>query len=323
MLVDGKWQGRFHPVQGTDKKGGFVRQESSFREWIGTDRFPAEAGRYHLYVALICPWASRVLAARRLKGLEDIVPITIVAPWLAEEGWSFDAFPGASGADPLHGAHHLHELYTRADAHYSGRATVPLLWDKKTDTAVNNESADLLRMFGYAFDGLLPPERAAIDLYPSDLRDDIDALNDWLYPRVNNGVYRTGFATTQVAYDDAVRELFDSLDQVEARLSDGRRYLFGERLTEADIRLFVTLIRFDVAYYGAFKANLRRLDDYPALSAYTRRLYGNPDIGPTVDFDHIRTGYYSIEALNPTRIVPRGPVRILGDVDVETGRGDT
>jgi len=319
MLVDGKWQGRFHPVQGTDKKGGFVRQESSFREWIGTDRFPAEAGRYHLYVALICPWASRVLAARRLKGLEDIVPITIVAPWLAEEGWSFDAFPGASGADPLHGAHHLHELYTRADPHYSGRATVPLLWDKKTDTAVNNESADLLRMFGYAFDDLLPPERAGIDLYPSDLRDDIDALNDWLYPRVNNGVYRTGFATTQVAYDDAVHELFDALDQLEARLSDGRRYLFGERLTEADIRLFVTLIRFDVAYHGAFKANLRHLDDYPALSAYTRRIYRHPDIGPTVDFGHIRTGYYSIEALNPTRIVPRGPVRILGDVDVERG----
>jgi putative glutathione S-transferase len=316
MLVNGEWQGRFHPVQATDAKGGFVRQTSSFRDWVGTDRFPAEAGRYHLYVALICPWASRVLAARRLKGLQEIVPITIVAPWLSDEGWAFDTFPGASGADPLHGARHLHELYTRADPHYTGRATVPLLWDTKTDTAVNNESADLLRMFGSAFDDLLPSERAAIDLYPEDLRPEIDAFGEWLYPRVNNGVYRTGFATTQAAYDEAVQELFEALDQLEVRLADGRPYLFGERLTEADIRLFVTLIRFDVAYHGAFKANLRRLDDYPALSAWTRRIYGHPDIGPTVDFDHIRTGYYSIRALNPTGIVPRGPLKILGDVEV-------
>jgi len=314
MLVDGVWQGRFHPVQGTDEKGGFVRQVSSFRDWIGEGRFPPEAGRYRLYVALICPWASRVLAARRIKGLEEIVPITIVAPWLTEQGWSFDEFPGASGEDPLHGARYLHELYSRADPHYTGRATVPLLWDTTRDTALNNESADLLRMFGHAFDELLSPERAAIDLYPMDLRAEIDALNEWLYPRVNNGVYRTGFATTQAAYDEAVAEVFGALDELENRLGDGRTYLFGDRLTETDIRLFVTLIRFDVAYHGAFGTNLHRLDDYPALSAYTRRLYDHPDIGPTVDFDHIKTGYYSIEALNPTRIVPRGPARILGDV---------
>lgn len=318
MLIDGVWQGRFHPVQGTDEKGGFVREQAGFRDWLGSERFPVEAGRYRLYAALICPWASRVLAARRLKGLEEIVPVTIVAPVLGDQGWSFDAFPGASGADPLHDAGHLHELYSRADPQYTGRATVPLLWDTVTDTAVNNESADLLRMFGHVFDDLLPPERAAIDLYPADLRERIDAFNDWLYPRVNNGVYRVGFATTQVAYEDALGELFNALDALEQRLADDGPYLFGERLTEADIRLFVTLIRFDVAYHGAFKANLYRLDDYPALSAYTRRLYEHPDIGPTVDFRHVKTGYYSIEALNPTRIVPRGPARILGDIDVIT-----
>lgn len=318
MLVNGVWQGRYHPVQGTDEKGGFVREQAGFRNWLGSERFPIEAGRYRLYAALICPWASRVLAARRLKGLEDIVPVTIVAPILGEQGWSFEPFPGASGHDPLHGANHLHELYTRADPHYTGRATVPLLWDTATDTAVNNESADLLRMFGHAFDDLLPPERAAVDLYPTDLREHIDAFNDWLYPRVNNGVYRVGFATTQAAYEEALEELFAALDALEAQLSEGGPYVFGERLTEADIRLFVTLIRFDVAYHGAFKANLHRLDDYPALAAYTRRLYDQPDIGPTVDFRHIKTGYYSIEALNPTGIVPRGPARILGDVDTRT-----
>lgn len=317
MLVDGVWRGRFQPVQGTDRKGGFVRGESAFRDWLGGARFPVEAGRYRLYAALICPWASRVLAARRLKGLEEIVPVTVVAPWLTDEGWSFRPFPGASGEDPLHGARHLHELYTRADPHYTGRATVPLLWDTHTDTAVNNESADLLRMFGHVFDAMLPPERAAIDLYPVDLRTGIDALNAWLYPRVNNGVYRVGFATTQVAYDEAVGELFAALDELERRLAHGGPFLFGERLSESDIRLFVTLVRFDVAYFGAFKANLYRLDDYPALTAYTRRLFDHPDIGPTVDFRHIRTGYYSIEALNPTRIVPRGPARVLGGVAVE------
>ena len=316
MLVDGIWRGRFHPVQGIDEKGGFVRQASGFRGRLGTERFPAEAGRYRLYVALICPWASRVLAARRLKGLQEIVPVTVVAPALTDEGWAFGAFPGASGEDPVHGARRLHELYSRADPHYTGRATVPLLWDTKTDTAVNNESADLLRMFGHVFDHLLPPQRAAVDLYPADLRAEIDALDEWLYPRVNNGVYRAGFATTQAAHEEAVVELFAALDTLEARLSAGGPYLFGDRLTESDIRLFVTLIRFDVAYHGAFKANLHRLDDFPALSAYTRRLYEHPDIGPTVDFRHIRTGYYSIEALNPTRIVPRGPATILGGVAV-------
>lgn len=316
MLVDGVWRGRFHPVQGKDEKGGFVREASAFRAWLGSERFPVEAGRYRLYVALICPWASRVMAVRRLKGLEDLVPVTVVAPWLSEQGWPFAEFPGASGADPLHGADYLHELYSRADPHYTGRATVPLLWDTKTDTAVNNESADLLRMFGDVFDELLPEEQARIDLYPAGLRDDIDAMNDWLYPRVNNGVYRAGFATTQVAHDEAIDALFAALDALEERLATGGPYLFGERLTESDIRLFVTLIRFDVAYHGAFKTNRFRLDDYPALSAYTRRLLEHPGIGPTVDFRHIKTGYYSIEAINPTGIVPKGPARILGDFPV-------
>ena len=303
-------------MQGTDEKGGFVRQPSQFRRWIGSKEFPAEPGRYRLYAALICPWASRILAARRLKGLEDIVPVTIVEPVLTDQGWRFGDYPGASGADPLHGADYLHQLYTRADPRYTGRATVPLLWDTVTDTAVNNESAELLRMFNSAFNELLPAERAALDLYPEDLREDIDALNDWLYPRLNNGVYRTGFATTQAAYDEAVQALFETLDALEQRLAAGGPYLFGERLTETDIRAFVTLIRFDVAYVGAFKANLRTLADYPALARYTRRLYEHPDIRPTVDLRHIKEGYYSIKALNPQGIVPVGPETILDGMPV-------
>ena len=311
MLVNGRWCGEWQPFQDTDEKGGFVRQESRFREWVGGERFPAEAGRYRLYVALTCPWASRVLAVRRLKGLEDAIPVTVVEPALAEQGWRFGDFPGSSGADPEHGATWLHELYARADPDYTGRATVPLLWDTRTGTAVNNESADLVRMLNGAFDELLAAERAAFDLRPEALADEIDRLNDWMYPRINDGVYRCGFATTQAAYDEAVVILFDALDALEDRLLNEGPYLHGEIITESDIRLFVTLIRFDVAYHGLFKTNLRQIRDYPALAAHTGRLYEHPDIGPTVDFTHIKHGYYSIEALNPARIVPRGPATIL------------
>ncbi len=317
MLVNGRWSGEFQPVQDTDDKGGFVRQPSRFREWIGSDRFPAEAGRYRLYVALTCPWASRVLAVRRLKGLQEMIPLTIVEPALTDQGWGFGDFPGSSGAEPLHGARYLHELYSRADPDYTGRATVPLLWDMQSDAAVNNESADLVRMLNREFDHLLPPERAELDLRPDELRKDIDRLNEWMYPRVNNGVYRCGFATTQIAYDEAVETLFDALDTLEDRLLNEGPYLHGERLTESDIRLFVTLIRFDVAYHGLFKTNLRQIRDYPALAGHTGRLYEHPDICPTVDFTHIRHGYYSIKALNPGRIVPRGPKSILHGIAVD------
>ena len=316
MLVNGEWSGDFQPVQATDRKGGFVRQESRFREWLGDDRFPVEAGRYRLYVAYTCPWASRVLAIRAMKGLQDRIPVTVVEPALTDQGWRFGNFPGSSGAEPLHGATYLHELYTRADPAYTGRATVPLLWDTVHDTAVNNESADLLRMLNEAFNDQLPADRAAIDLYPFELHAEIDALNEWMYPRVNNGVYRCGFATTQEAYDEAVESLFDALDSLEDRLLNHGPYLHGETLTESDLRLFVTLIRFDVAYHGLFKTNLRQIRDYPALAAHTGRLYEHPDIGPTVHFDHIKHGYYSIKAINPRGIVPRGPATILHGIRV-------
>lgn len=318
MLVNGKWQGEFHPVQGTDDMGGFVRGESRFRDWVGTDSLPAEKGRYRLYVALTCPWASRVLTMRRIKGLQEIVPITIVEPRLTDQGWGFGDLLGSSGPDPQHGARYLHELYSRADPDYCGRATVPLLWDTQSDTAVNNESADLLRMFNSAFNDLLPDEYTQLDLRPHQLHEEIDRLNAWMYPRVNNGVYRCGFATTQEAFDEALTILFDALDTLEDRLLNDGPYLHGETLTESDIRLFVTLIRFDVAYHGLFKANLRQIRDYPALAAHTGRLYEHPDIRPTVNFDHIRHGYYSIKALNPTRIVPHGPATILNGITTRT-----
>ena len=258
MLVNGKWSAEWHPVQATDKQGGFVRQTSSFRHWItadGSSAFAAEPDRYHLYVALICPWASRTLLARSLKGLEKVISVSVVEPQLGAQGWRFGDYPGAD-RDWLNKAEYIHELYTRADADFTGRATVPVLWDKKTQTIVNNESADILRMLNSGF-GALADDR--IDLYPEDLRAEIDALNESIYPRLNNGVYRTGFATTQVSYQQAFSDVFSQLDELELRLQDGRTFLLGERLTEADIRLFVTLVRFDAAYHGLFKCNLRRL----------------------------------------------------------------
>lgn len=308
MLVRGKWTEDWQPVQAKDEKGGFVRQSSTFRNWVtadgapgptGTGGFPAEPGRYRLYAALICPWASRALIGRALTGLEDVLPVTIVEPVLSPQGWRFGA-----GADPALGAEFLHQIYTVADPEFTGRATVPVLWDSARGTIVNNESADILRMMAEGFGGLATRDAG---LYPEPLRAEIDALSGWIYPRLNNGVYRAGFATTQGAYDEAVAEVFAALDALEARLADGRAFLHGPGLTETDIRLFVTLVRFDAAYHGVFKCNLRRLADYPQLAAYLERVLDVPGVAGTVDLGHIKRGYYSIKALNPNGIVPAGP----------------
>lgn len=315
MLRNGKWVADWQPVQAKDEKGGFVRQTSSFRNWVtpdggagptGDGGFKAEPGRYHLYVALICPWASRTLIGRKLKGLEDVISVSIVEPELSDQGWRFGDAAGAD-RDTVNGASFLHEIYTRADPAISGRATVPVLWDKKRGTIVNNESADILRMLNSGFGDLADH---SIDLYPADLREGIDALNARIYPSLNNGVYRAGFATTQDAYEEAFRDVFAMLDELEERLGDGRDFLLGDRFTEADVRLFVTLVRFDVAYHGLFKCNLRRIADYPALSRYQARILAIPGVSDTVSVDHIKRGYYSIKALNPTGIVPLGPERV-------------
>jgi putative glutathione S-transferase len=308
MLVDGKWGADWHPVQATDAKGGFVRQISGFRNWVTADGaagstgeagFKAEAGRYHLYVALTCPWASRTLMARKLKGLDAVISLSIVEPAMSDQGWRF-----APDQDPINGATYMHEIYTQAEAHYTGRATVPVLWDKQRKTIVNNESADIVRMLNSGFGEFADP---SIDLYPTGLQSEIDAINAEVYPRLNNGVYRAGFATTQIAYEEAFADVFGMLDQLERRLAAGSLFLCGERLTEADIRVFVTLIRFDAAYHGLFKCNLRRIVDYPALSAFQARVLDVPGVRETVSIDHIKRGYYSVKALNPNGIIPVGP----------------
>ncbi len=312
MLINGKWTENWQPVQKEDAEGRFIRQTSSFRNWItpdgqagptGVGGFKAEKDRYHLYVALICPWASRTLMARQLKGLQDLIGVTVVNPQLGDQGWQFGGFDGAD-IDPINGASFVHELYTNVDSSFSGRATVPVLWDKKTNTIVNNESADILRMLNNAFAELVPND---IDLYPSELNDDIDILNTMIYTNLNNGVYQAGFATTQVAYEEAYQHVFATLDALEQRLSDGRTYLFGDQLTETDVRLFVTLVRFDAAYYGLFKCNRNLIKDMSALHAYMLRLLAIDGIASTVNLAHIKAGYYSIKALNPNGIVPVGP----------------
>jgi putative glutathione S-transferase len=312
MLVNGKWTEDWHPVQAKDSKGGFVRQASTFRNWItpdgsagptGEGGYAAEAGRYHLYVAYICPWASRTLIGRAVKGLQDAISVSVVEPVLTSQGWRFGDFPGAT-RDHLHGATYVHELYTRADPGHTGRATVPVLWDRKRGTIVNNESSDILRMLNAGFGDLAD---ASVDLYPEALRPEIDALNERIYPTLNNGVYRAGFATTQEAYEEAFADVFATLDWLEQRLSDGRALLFGDGLTESDIRLFVTLVRFDAAYVGAFKCNLRRIADYPALSRFVETMLRVPGVRETVNIDHIKAGYYSIRSINPNGIVPVGP----------------
>ena len=268
----------------------------------GRGGFKAEAGRYHLYAALICPWASRTLIARKLKRLDDAIQVTIVEPQITDQGWRFGDYP-AAGRDTLNGATYLHELYSRANPRFTGRATVPVLWDCYTGTIVSNESADIVRMFNSGFGALADND---IDLYPEALRPKIDTWNARIYPALNNGVYRAGFATTQAAYEEAYHGVFAMLDALEHHLGSDK-FLVGDRLTEADIRLFVTLVRFDVAYYGLFKCNRERIADYPALTAYLSRMLAMPEILETVNIHHIKQGYYSIRALNPSGIVPLGP----------------
>ncbi|WP_428633380.1 glutathione S-transferase family protein [Sedimenticola sp.] len=315
MLINGQWAKDFHPVQGTDDEGGFVREPSRFRNWItpdgnpgptGEGGFTAEPGRYHLYVALICPWASRTLMARKLKGLEEAISVTVLDPRLTEKVWRFgDDMSTLAGtqSDPLYGAEYLYQIYLRAKPDYTGQITVPVLWDKHRETIVNNESSDIIRMFNDGFGNLA---KESVDLYPADLRPEIDSVNERLYDNFNNGVYRAGFATTQIAYERAVKEVFDSLDWIDRRL-DNQGYLVGNRLTEADVRAFVTLVRFDLAYHGLFKTNLRQLRDYRNITAYIKRIHELPGIADTVSPEHIKTGYYSIRALNPSGIVPVGP----------------
>jgi glutathionyl-hydroquinone reductase len=310
ILKNGEWV-----VGGssTTESGDFERQPTAFRNWItpdgaagpsGEGGFPAESGRYHLYVSLACPWAHRTLIFRALKGLEAHVSVDVVHPLMGEDGWSFDAdFPGATG-DRLMGKRFLREVYTEAAPRATGRVTVPVLWDKERGAIVSNESADIIRMFNAAFDSVTGDRE---DYWPERLREEIEAVNERVYATVNDGVYRAGFATSQGAYDRAVRALFESLDWLEARLSR-RRYLLGDRLTEADWRLATTLFRFDPVYHGHFKCNRRRLVDYPSLWAYARELYQIPGVAGTVAFDHIAEHYHrSHESINPHRIVPIGP----------------
>ncbi|WP_226665057.1 glutathione S-transferase family protein [Microbulbifer aggregans] len=316
MLVNGIWKEHWQPVQQADDDGRFIRQTSSFRNWVTVDGsagvsgrggFRAEAGRYHLYVAYICPWASRALMARQLKGLTDVVSVSVVNPVLTEQGWAFGGFSG-SDDDAVNGARYMHELYTRAAPDFTGRATVPVLWDKQTATIVNNESADIVRMFNSAFTHLVAGQDIdRPDLYPAELAADIDALNSYLYDNLNNGVYQAGFATSQFAYAEAYARVFAALDEMESRFGDGRAFLFGDTLTESDIRLFVTLVRFDAAYYSLFKCNRNTLREMPNLHRYLQRILGLKGVRETVELDHIKAGYYSIKALNPTGIVPEGP----------------
>ncbi|WP_303288471.1 glutathione S-transferase family protein [Marinobacter sp. SS8-8] len=312
MLVNGIWKENWQPVQAKDEEGRFIRQTSPFRDWItpdgqpgptGKGGFKAERERYHLYVAYICPWASRALMARELKGLKDVIGVTVVNPRLTDQGWQFGGYPGAQ-EDALNGSRYMHELYTRADPDISGRATVPVLWDKHTGTIVNNESADILRMLNTAFSGIVDQ---GANLYPPGLAGEIDRLNGYLYTNLNNGVYQAGFASSQAAYDEAYSKVFAALDEMESRLADGRRYLFGDQLTETDIRLFVTLVRFDAAYHGLFKCNRNTLSAMPRLHDYMHRILALDGIANTVNLDHIKVGYYSIKALNPSGIVPAGP----------------
>jgi glutathionyl-hydroquinone reductase len=320
LLVDGKWQDRWYD---TGESGGrFVRSDARFRHWVtpdgapgpsGEGGFAAEPGRYHLYVSLACPWAHRTLIFRQLKGLEGTIGVSVVHWHMGEQGWSFEEAPGATG-DRLHGSRYLHEVYTRAMPGYTGRVTVPVLWDQRRGTIVSNESSEIIRMLNSAFDGVGAKPG---DHYPAALRAEIDRVNERVYATVNNGVYRAGFATTQEAYDEAVTELFASLDWLEDRLSR-QRYVAGERVTEADWRLFTTLVRFDPVYHGHFKCNLRRLVDYPALWAYARELYQWPGVAGTVNLEHIKRHYYgSHKSVNPTGIVPKGP---LLDLDAPHGR---
>lgn len=295
-LIEGTWHDEWYDTKSTG--GAFVREDAGFRNRIETGgRFAPESGRYRLYVSLACPWAHRTLIMRRLKGLEDHIPVTVVEAPMLEKGWTYDP------PEPLYGFTCHHQLYTRAKADYTGRVTVPVLWDTREETIVNNESAELIRLFNSAFDELTGNTD---DYYPAGLREEIDAINERVYDKINNGVYKAGFATAQDVYEKACSELFEALDWVEGLLAE-RRYLAGDQLTEADWRLFTTLVRFDPVYHGHFKCNIRRIEDYRHLSGYLRELYQIPGIAETVSFEHIKTHYYySHETINPTRIIPLG-----------------
>ena len=310
-LENGTWIDKWYDTESTG--GKFVRSTAGFRNWITADGaagptgdagFKAESGRYHLYVSLACPWAHRTLVFRAIKGLADHIPVSVVHPHMLSDGWTFGTdFDGATG-DTLFGFDFLREIYTKADPHISGRVTVPILWDKERGTIVSNESSEIIRMLNSAFDGITGNTD---DYWPEALRDKIEAVNERVYDTVNNGVYKSGFATTQDAYEEAVEPLFESLDWIEDILSRNR-YLLGDALTEADWRLWTTLARFDAVYHGHFKCNRRRIVDYPNIWAYTRELYQRPGVAETLDLDHITAHYYySHDMINPTRVVPIGP----------------
>ncbi|MBJ3815344.1 glutathione S-transferase family protein [Shimwellia pseudoproteus] len=321
LLVDGVWQDRWYDTASTG--GRFQRSAAAFRNWLtadgssgpnGESGFMAEKNRYHLYVSLACPWAHRTLIVRKLKGLESLVSVSVVNPLMLEHGWTFATdFAGATG-DGLYNLDYLYQLYLKADPHYSGRVTVPVLWDKKNQTIVSNESSEIIRMFNTAFDDLgAKPGH----YYPTELHSQIDELNSWIYDTINNGVYKAGFATSQDAYDDAVRQVFSSLDRVEKILAK-QRYLTGDQLTEADIRLWTTLVRFDPVYVTHFKCDWQRISDYPNLYGFLRELYQMPGIADTVNFDHIRNHYFrSHKTINPTGIISIGPRQ---DLTVPHGR---
>jgi putative glutathione S-transferase len=301
--MTGKWE---------VKKGEFIRATSSFRNWItkdgnagptGDGDFAAEPDRYHLYISHACPWAHRTMIFRALKELEDMISVSVVHPLMPAESWIFGEYPGAT-EDHVNHAHYLYENYQKVDPDFDGLVTVPLLWDKKRQTIVNNESADIIRMLNSAFDDF---SHSTLDYYPESQREEIDAINDIVYNDVNNGVYKAGFATIQPAYEKAFDQLFDTLDFLEEKLSN-QRYLVGTQITEADWRLFTTLVRFDAVYYNHFKTNKKRLMDYPNLWAYTRELYQVPGVAETVNMDHIKHHYFaSHSSINPTGVVPKGP----------------
>ena len=311
LLVDGQWQDKWYDTEASG--GRFVREDAGFRNWVtadgsagptGVGGFKAEANRYHLYVSLACPWAHRTTIYRKLKGLEDMISLSVVHPFMGDKGWTFAEGAGVI-ADPIVNASYLYEVYVAAKPDYTGRVTVPILWDKKTNTIVSNESSEIIRMLNSAFD-----EAGATDVnfLPKALLAEIDTINEFVYSAVNNGVYKAGFATTEAAYKEAVVTLFDALDTLEARLAD-QRYLLGDTITEADWRLFTTLVRFDAVYVGHFKCNIRRIVDYPNLWGYLRDLYQVPGIAETVNIEHIKAHYYTSHAnINPTRIIPVGPL---------------
>ncbi|KPV98880.1 MULTISPECIES: glutathione S-transferase family protein [Pseudoalteromonas] len=310
LLVNGQWHDKWYDTD--NNQGEFKREAAQLRNWVTEDGsagqsgdagFKAEKDRYHLYVSLACPWAHRTLIFRHLKGLEDYISVSVVSPDMLEHGWTFDKDNHSTG-DALFDSEFMHQIYTRNKADYSGRVTVPVLWDKKTQRIVSNESAEIIRMFNSAFNALTGNER---DFYPQSLRSEIDEVNEFVYHNINNGVYRAGFATTQEAYTEAFDDLFAALDKIEQRLT-ANRYLVGDTLTEADWRLFTTLIRFDSVYVGHFKCNLRTIESYPAISNYLRELYQIEGVSKTVDFYHIKRHYYfSHTMINPTQVVPKGP----------------